>query len=268
MAKKDFRASGREDSQLDDRLSDYAAATRISAAAKSLYRRTGNWPIYAAATGSALAMATGASASIITSGIISGTYPSGISVNPGGPKTHVGLIPGLSVKLHALSTNAGSVVQLQVEANANIIFSQFSDAAKNFGFESPIAPGLPPGGGAGPTENIQAFFTGNRYGNFAAGQPGFIGLSFSTVHGNTDYGWMELEFRNNPAGIPFYLEALAFGIDTNPGQTPGTLLAGEINNGFIPEPGTLSLAILASGAAGVMALRRRRKQSASASPVL
>jgi hypothetical protein len=258
MAKKDFRAATREGSQLDERLSDYAATTRISSAAKALYRRTGNWPIYAAATGSALAMATGASASIITSGIVSGVYPSGVSVNPGGPATHIGLIPGLSVKLHALSSAGGPVVQLQLEAGENIFFSQFTDSAKNFGFASPIAPGLSPSSGVGHTENVQAFFNGHAYGNFAAGMPGFVGLSFATGLGNTDYGWIALEFRDK-GGIPYYLQALAFGIDTNPGQTPGTLLAGEIDGGFIPEPGTLSLAILASGAAGVMALRRRRK---------
>jgi len=274
MAKRNSGTAAREGSPLDARLSDYASITRISATARTLYRRTGNWPVYAAATGSALAMATGASASIITSGIVSGIYPSGVSVSPGGPNTQLGLIPGLSVKIHALSSAAGPVVQLQLQAShagpaqENIFFSQFSDMAKNFGFESPIAPGLLPGSGVGHTENVQAFFTGNLYGNFVAGRPGFVGLSFSTGHGNTDYGWIELQFDNNKSGIPYYLEALAFGIDTNPGQTPGTLLAGEIDNGFIPEPSTLSLAILASGAAGVMALRRRRKQAASAAPVL
>jgi hypothetical protein len=269
MAKKDFRTSGREGSQLDERLHDYAAIARISATAKTLYRRAGNWPIYAAATGSALAMATGASASIITSGIVSGTFPSGISVNAGGPTTQLGLIPGLSVKIHALSSPAGPSVQLQLLAShENIFFSQFSGMAKNFGFKSPIARGLLTGSGVGPTAIVQAFFSGHASGNFEAGKPGFVGLSFATGLGNTDYGWIELEFRDK-GGIPHTLEALAFGIDTNPGQTPGTLLAGEVNNGFIPEPSTLSLAFLASGAAGVTALRRRRKQLlASATPVL
>lgn len=268
MEKTDFTIAAREDSQLDQRLSEYTAVTGIPAARKTAYRRTGNWPIYAAATGSALAMATGASASIITSGIVSGDYPAGVSVNPLGPKTHIGLIPGLSVKLHALSssTGAGPVVQLQVEANANIMFSKFSDAARNFGFGSPIAPGALPTFGVGRTEIVQAFFTGQPFGNFTAGKQGFIGLSFPDGHGNTDYGWMLLEF-NDVAGKPFSLEALAFGIDTNPGQTPGTLAAGQINGGFIPEPGTLSLALLAAGAAGVMALRRRRKQRASAANI-
>jgi hypothetical protein len=267
---KNSRTVFQEGSQLDVRLSDYASITGTSAKAKTLHRRTGNWAIYAAATGSALAMATGASASIITSGIVSGVYPSGVSVNPVGPHTQVGLIPGLSVKLHALSasTGAGPSVQLQLLAShENLFFSQGSGLAKNFGFESPIAPGLLVGSGVGPTAIVQAYFTGHAFGNFVAGKPDFVGFSFATGHGNTDYGWMELEFKNQ-GGLPFSLEALAFGVDTNPGQTPGTLLAGEINNGFIPEPGTLSLSILAAGATGVMALRRRRKQAAAATPAL
>jgi hypothetical protein len=259
MAKRKSRIAANEGAPLDARLSDYSAITRISGAAKTFCRRAGNWPIYAAATGSALSMATGASASII-----SGVYPgSGISVNPGGPTTQVGLIPGLSVKLHALSFNGGATVELQLQAsNEKIFFSKFSDMAKNFALGSPIGPV----GNVGHTENVAAFFSGSKlYGNFTAGKPGFAGLSFGTVGGNTDYGWLKLQFTDK-AGAPYYLDALAFAIDTDPGQKPGTLVAGQTAES--PEPGTMSLAILASGAAGVIALRRRRKQSASAAPVL
>ena len=260
MAKKGFRATAREGSQLDERLSDYSAVTRISSKAKTLYRRAGNWPIYAAATGSALAMATGASASII-----SGVYPgSGISVNPGGPTTHVGLIPGLSVKLHAQSNRGLNVstrsIGLQVEASfENIFFSGYSDQAKKFALGSPI--GTPAEAlQVGNIENIQRFFLGSASGNFRSGQPAFVGLSFATIGKNTDYGWIELEFTDK-GGFPYYLDALAFGIDTDPGQLPGSFAAGETGPSA-PEPGTMSLAILAAGAAGVTALRRRRKQSA------
>jgi hypothetical protein len=266
MGKKDFRVTTREDSQLDERLSDYTAVTRISAAAKTLYRRTGNWPIYAAATGSALAMATGASASII-----SGVYPgSGISVNPGGPTTHVGLIPGLSVKLHALSNGAPNVsshsAELQLEVSrANIFFSGYSDQAKKFVLGSPI--GTPAEAlQVGRTENVQRFFLGSASGNFASGKPAFAGLSFMTVGKNTDYAWIELEFTDK-AGFPYFLDALAFGVDSDPGQLPGSFAAGQTGPSAAPEPGTMSLAILASGAVGVTALRRRRKQSASAATI-
>jgi hypothetical protein len=259
MAKRDFRTAAREGSQLNERLIDYTAVTRIASKAKTLYRRAGNWPIYAAATGSALAMATGASASII-----SGVYPgSGIAVNPGGPVSQVGLIPGLSVKLHALSNKGASVsthtAALQLLAShENIFFSGlYSDQAKKFKLGSPIGT---PGEAShvGHTENVQRFFLGSGSGNFASGQVGFVGLSFANL-GNTDYAWIELEFTDK-GGFPYFLDALAFGVDTDPGQLPGSFEAGQTGPSA-PEPGTMSLAILAAGAAGVMALRRRRKQS-------
>jgi len=62
--------SGAPREALDSRLSGYSAGTKVAAAARRLRNRTGNWPVYAAAAGSALAMTTSASASII-----SGVYP-------------------------------------------------------------------------------------------------------------------------------------------------------------------------------------------------
>lgn len=262
MAEKDLRTGTREGNPLSERLRNYTAGTQISSRAKTPYRRAGNWPIYAAATGSALAMATGASASII-----SAVYPgSGVSVNPGGPTTQVGLIPGLSIKLHALSNGLPNVTShtaaLQLEVSlANIFFSGYSDQAKKFVLGSPIGT---PGQAlhVGRTENIQRFFLGSASGNFESGKPAFAGLSFMTVGKNTDYAWIELEFTDK-GGFPYSLSALAFGIDTDPGQLPGSFAAGQTGPSA-PEPGTMSLAILALGAAGVVALRRRRKQVASA----
>jgi uncharacterized protein (TIGR03437 family) len=54
---------------LDRRLETYFATLRSSSPKDALTRRTGNWQIYAAVTGSAMAMVTNASASSIGSGI-------------------------------------------------------------------------------------------------------------------------------------------------------------------------------------------------------
>jgi uncharacterized protein (TIGR03437 family) len=54
---------------LDHRLEAYFATLRSSALRNALKRSVGNWQIYAAVTGSAMAVATSASASIIGSGI-------------------------------------------------------------------------------------------------------------------------------------------------------------------------------------------------------
>ncbi len=56
--------------RLRDRLESYTAAARAGGATRTtLGKRLGNWPVYAAATGSAMAMATNASAGVIYSGI-------------------------------------------------------------------------------------------------------------------------------------------------------------------------------------------------------
>ena len=68
--------SGARREALDFRLSGYSAGAKVAAAARRLRSRTGNWPVYAAAAGSALAMTTSASASII-SGVYTGTGPNG-----------------------------------------------------------------------------------------------------------------------------------------------------------------------------------------------
>ena len=53
---------------LDRRLEAYFATLRSSALKETVKRGLENWQIYAAVTGSAMAMMTGASASLIASG--------------------------------------------------------------------------------------------------------------------------------------------------------------------------------------------------------
>src|SRR5450755_3713190 len=54
---------------LDHRLEAYFATLRSASLREALKRSAGNWQLYAAVTGSALAMVTNASAQIIGSGI-------------------------------------------------------------------------------------------------------------------------------------------------------------------------------------------------------
>jgi len=61
--------SARRKSELDHRLESYFATLRSSPLRETLKRRASHWQIYAAVTGSAVAMATGASAAIIAGGV-------------------------------------------------------------------------------------------------------------------------------------------------------------------------------------------------------
>jgi len=193
-------------------------------------------------------------------------YNGGVSVRPlGGSVSSIkGLLMGSGREVNIVA-NSGTVggafaalELLPVAGRINIFFTGAS-SARDFAFKSNIA-----GAHAAPqAEIVKALFTASAppvHGQFQSGEPGFAGLSISTAgHVNKEYGWIELVFTEQ-AGVPHDLQALAFGIDTNLNQT---IEAGQIDGGFIPEPGTMSLAILAAGALGVEALRRRRKARAT-----
>ena len=61
MAKRKQKMTERGGTRFDKRLEDYSALTRISTATGSPRSHSGQWAIYAAAVGSALAMGTNAS---------------------------------------------------------------------------------------------------------------------------------------------------------------------------------------------------------------
>lgn len=91
---------------------------------------------------------------------------------------------------------------------------------------------------------------------WAPGATGFAGFSFTTSASHkTDYGWVRLEFTDGVNGAADYVEALDWAYNTD----GAPVAAGEMGT---PEPSTSALGILAAGAAGVCALRRRRKASA------
>jgi hypothetical protein len=232
--------------ELNARLGDYTAGARLATAATTLRGRLGNWPVYAAAVGSALAMSTNASADIINGQI------SGAVVSPAGSRhTFVeGVLLLGEINIKASSGNSFAALLVSGVAPKAFIFDTTANGSQavNFALGSPI------GGGTGKvTPNVliaNSTFNGARVGQFLSGVPGYAGLAFK-VAGGYDYGWLELEFFNNLNGAPTTLEALGFGVDTTPNEA---ILAGT------PEPGTMGLALLATGAYGVAALRRRRKQ--------
>ena len=84
--------------------------------------------------------------------------------------------------------------------------------------------------------------TGNRPAPFQPGKPGYAGFSFS-YNGHTDYGWIELEFTEGTNGLANSI----------------SLPEAAFYDASAPEPSTGALAILAAGALGVTALRRRKK---------
>lgn len=84
----------------------------------------------------------------------------------------------------------------------------------------------------------------NANSQFDNADEGYIGLSFGTSP-NIRYGWIRVGIDNSSAS--FTIEDWAYESEVGVG----------IRAGQIPEPGTLGL--LAAGAAGVAAMRRRKK---------
>ena len=256
MVKRDRQKAARE-TQLNERLSGYSALTRVSAAARSLHRRTGNWPIYAAATGSALAMATGASASIIYSGPIDATVsPPSDDIQPLDLDS-LGHILNLRAKAGFSSLGASTVgFSIQAAGAVHVFVNGVNtELLRNF------ASGVLIGDGAGSFQAnakivVKGFgAAGNRtsvLGDFTAGVPGLAGFAITgqgTSGTQTNYGWIRLEYLDNPTtGFPQILEAVDWAVQTDGSSIPA---------GYVPEPGTMSLGLLAVGAAGIAALRRR-----------
>lgn len=258
MAKQKHDELSQDDARLDRRLNDYSALARVTAAANSLCGRAGNWPIYAAAAGSALAMATNASASIIYSGIIDASVTAPLAgtnqiqpIDVDGLSHFFNLVVGASVS-SAVAKGFASVEAVgPVRVFVNTASTQL---AKRFASGNLISAG------AGVQEDkrvvAERFSTSVGFGNFVSGVPGLAGIAIigqGSLHNQTDYGWIRLVYTNNSTtGLPGTLEAIDWAIQTD-GEAIGA--------GYVPEPGTMALGLLACGAAGIAALRRRRKQT-------
>lgn len=92
------------------------------------------------------------------------------------------------------------------------------------------------------------FPAGANAGDWNPGERGFLGLKL-IVGTDTFFGWADVTLNNldGSGSGAFTLHSYAYD------NTPGT----AITAGVIPEPSTIAL--LAAGAAGVMALKRRKK---------
>jgi hypothetical protein len=258
MRRNSSEKSGAGRDMLDSRLNGYSAGTKVPAAMRRLRSRTGNWPVYAAAAGSALAMTTSASASII-SGVYSDTGPhGGVSVRPGpGGLSSLATLSHLDpgpILIKAGSSSNFAALSVLAFGPMNIFVTGASQlSAKNFAAGSRISSAA--GSFLQSARIVNASFSGSKYGRFHSGEPGYVGFAIELGGGNVDYGWLKLVFTADPnTHRPQVLEALAWGIETtaNQGIDAGATATAT------PEPGTMALGILAAGAAGVVALRRRR----------
>jgi len=232
-------------------------------AARAAWKKhLGKWKLFAAAGGASMAASTDADAGIVYSGAINyavtGGYNSGGTFG-GGAKTF-----GLPA----------------VRAGWRIV----NGATKAAGFRS-TAPIAITGG---PT---YFGFSGGRVINYAAGAPihnshffpgqapyymmplamdGPAGQFVPPANGSlTGYagfrsaghlGWIKLKLTGDASRLPMTFTILSYAYNDVVG---GAINAGQMPAAAVPEPGTMAMGLLASGAAGLVALRRAKARAAA-----
>lgn len=250
---------------LEARITNYFVA-RTTNKPRDWEAHLRRWPIYAAATGAALAMATNADAGIITG--FSGTtitVPRNLGVNHNsglvnfGTLGHMGLYLSYRVRLYggAFSTQLRSGAAV---VNQGLFVTGGGGFLRRFNTGAGISAGmtfhsaLPVASQFADIYRTHSRFGGG--GNFASGQTGIAGIQVAGY-----IGWIQLKWNSSLAdGYPDKLEALNWAINTTaPGQG---ILAGQDNPYTAPEPGTAALSLLALGAIGIAAWRKHRNASA------
>lgn len=250
---------------LNRQLEAYAAVGRLPE--RNPRGRWGKWPIYAAATGAALAGASAASADIFSSGPINVSGHS-FAVDYFFFNVQVG------VARHEVSSTTFNGRHVE---SFNFVdeFASVGNVANFFtsdGFAKRFAPGAPISVGTNPyaarsgarlgtvhyarTHGGQALRT--NYGrDTGEGSPrgpfldaGFLGFE---VPGSEELGWMRVQF--DPT-FPGSIDVTGWSYNTD-----GPINAGETGP-VVPEPNFLPLVLLASGAVGVLAWKRRRSRQA------
>jgi hypothetical protein len=255
---------------LEAELNSYAASRGAQSADWSGHLR--RWPIYAAATGAALAMATSADAN----SIISGYSGQKINVEPfqvasrTGAETVVNLggLGDVGLRLFYSRGTNGIVFsrtgQARVFGSHGTVLNATGGELARFNAGQAITQGMSHATNPILHEQIFRYLIGadRVLTSLGVGQwptsnkTGFAGFTLA----NGDLGWIQLDWTTN-GGFPTSLQALNWAVETAPGVS---IEADQTDSGpgVAPEPGTLGLSLLAIGAAGIAAWRRSRRAQA------
>ncbi len=277
----------RLDAGLERQLDAYLASARANVPPRWREKLV-SWSAYAAAAGSALAFTTAAEAGIIYSGIQNvsaslltskfGIKPSATARVPGGPNAT------LDLEFNRFTTAKGFIDRTGAARLLNNNFPvQFLGGPAPFRSLSQlrlgavISRGLSAGGrtfgGNAVLYRHKLFASSTSKGgivvkNITKGQwksnaTGFAAfrIAAGTSNGQNayDYGWIRLKWTAvaNP-GFPTKLTEIDWAYNSTANQA---IEAGATSS--TPEPSSLTLGLLAMGAAGVMACRKRRPDDAN-----
>ena len=256
--------------ELRDRLNRYSRMTPSTKSCTAMVNRTADWAVYAAAFGSAVAGATNAAAATVN-------YAGGpITVSAAGNSTsqpvQFGSAPTLNLFAESFSFSRTSFHGKRGIAAVDGVGVQF--LGQNFSMAQ-LGTNQLVSAGAGSFQSgnfhlklrsvgSSAFVPNiNRSsGQWVSGVTGFAGFRFQTNTNSStaqiNYGWLELRMNMSVDNYPDSVTLLAGAYDDSglPVTTPSAT----------PEPGAAGLLLLAMGAAGVTALRRRKKQERQNAP--
>jgi hypothetical protein len=251
------------DSKLKRGLKAYADSVEAGGTLRGFRNRLRNWPVYAAAAGSALALSTSAMADILSKGGLDtqtvafggNTFSVGFQGSQSGSRTgtHFG---GFRWFINSFG---------RATLNGNGLFLGLPFPA---GF--PVNTHSPGGSFSGPHLLKQGHyfqFFSLSLGPFGptvefSRRTSHTGLWNGTAYApikltNGDLGWLKIAVPNSAHGVPVGVDILAWAYNDVAGQP---ILTGQTT---VPEPSSLALALLAAGSVGVLAFRRRRNAAAS-----
>lgn len=238
-------------SELKNKLEAYATQ------AKNATRRArlGSIPALATATGAALAMTTSAEADIIYSGIENVTVTAStkntarnLSLNIQSPKAAGSTLKFNVVLGHGLEEITGT----GKNPPHTQFFSNGYALMQRFGFGATIKGDHIPPTNSGAIVHINGGMGGSG-GLFTKSVTGYAGFVLS----DNEHGWIRLKWSSS-SSTELSLTVIDWAYNNRPG---GIITAGE-GITSVPEPSSLSLALLAAGSGGVLALRKRGRSAA------
>jgi hypothetical protein len=134
--------------------------------------------------------------------------------------------PGMmSTRAYAFKLNAGDTIGGQTFVNNAFLQDEYAPP--------PMSTAIP----------------GYGLGDWHPSDRGFLGLRL-TINGNNYYGWADVTLNNLDGTGPGVFTLHGYAFDLTAGE--------QITAGQVPEPGTVAL--LVAGAAGMVALKKRRKK--------